>query len=141
MLRKELPAKYYLSHFSELSDYLLKVCQPLLSSAQRELLAELQCLPEDELCLLVRFISRKTPFLDINSLRYEEINNICEVAFSLKAKGLLRQVQQDDFQALLHCLTKPCLIKLAERENLTTLPNKSAKKIALGSAYQSICLR
>lgn len=139
MLRKELPAKYYLSHFSEFSDYLLKVCQPLLSSAQRELLAELHRLPEDELCLLVRFISRKTPFLDINSLRYEEINNICEVAFSLKAKGLLRQVQQDDFQVLLHCLTKPCLIELAERESLTTLPSKSAKKsLWVAHLYQSV---
>ncbi|RXE87664.1 exonuclease domain-containing protein [Pseudoalteromonas sp. A757] len=141
MLRKELPAKYYLSHFSELSDYLLKVCQPLLSRAQRELLAELHRLPEDELCLLVRFISRKTPFLDINSLRYEEINNICEVALSLKAKGFLRQVQQDDFQILLHCLTKPCLIELAERENVTKTPSKSAKKLLwVEHLHHSICV-
>ncbi|PCK31332.1 DNA polymerase III subunit epsilon [Pseudoalteromonas piscicida] len=127
-MRKELPAKYYLSHFNELVTYLFEVCEPLLSDAQLTLLKRLQQLPENELCLLVRFISRKTPYLDVHQLNYQEIEDIQSVALELKEKKLLRGVVQKDLRTFFGCLTKPHLIQLAEASLITELPSKTAKK-------------
>ncbi|NLR15044.1 DNA polymerase III subunit epsilon [Pseudoalteromonas peptidolytica] len=128
LLRKELPNKYYLGHFNELLGYLQSTCQSLLSDKQHSLLQQLQRLPENELCLLVRFMSRKTPFIDIRELNYKEIADIETVSINLRKMGLLRPGDIEEIKTLLSCQTKPKLILLAEVMQLEGQPAKSAKK-------------
>ena len=128
VLKKQLPVKYYLEHFNELIRYIHQVCQPLLQPSQRELLQRYSQLPEPELCLLVRFYSRKTAFLDVSSLSYSELAEIPALAERLEGKGLLTPAKPSNIDLLLSCLSKTQLVELSTVFQPQERPNLSANK-------------
>ncbi|WP_440056781.1 exonuclease domain-containing protein (plasmid) [Pseudoalteromonas sp. T1lg65] len=127
-MKKVLPQKYYLQHFDELSDFLLDVCNDLLSEEQSNLLFKINQLEENEKCLLVRFLTRKTPFLHYSQLHYSEIADIPKALTALCEKHMLRSLSKQDLSTVLDCMTKAQLQTLIEQAGLTLEVKKSASK-------------
>ncbi|MCQ8881935.1 exonuclease domain-containing protein [Pseudoalteromonas shioyasakiensis] len=133
-MKTQLPAKYYLSHFFELAEFIRSQCTHLLLAEQMQFLEKLTLLDEQSLCTLLRIYSRKPKIVALSSLNYEEIPNLHGAIFKLKQQGLVSHPSNDELDLLLEYLTKPTLLTLlANDELMTTQPDykKSASKHSL----------
>ncbi|WP_288346118.1 exonuclease domain-containing protein [uncultured Pseudoalteromonas sp.] len=130
-MKTQLPAKYYLSHFFELAEFIQSHCKHLLLEEQQLFLEKLLQLDEQSLCTLLRIYSRKPKIVALSSLNYEEIPNLHGAIFKLKQQGLVAHPSSDELDLLLEHLTKPTLLTLlANDELMATQPDykKSASK-------------
>ena len=130
-MKTQLPAKYYLSHFFELAEFIRSQCTHLLLAEQMQFLEKLTLLDEQSLCTLLRIYSRKPKIVALSSLNYEEIPNLHGAIFKLKQQGLVAHPNNDELDLLLEHLTKPTLLTLLANDALmATQPDykKSASK-------------
>ncbi|UJX24479.1 VRR-NUC domain-containing protein [Pseudoalteromonas sp. CF6-2] len=133
-MQKQLPAKYYLSHFFELAEFIQTQCTCLLTAKQQLFLSRLIQLDEQSLCTLLRIYSRKPRLVAISSLNYEEIPNLHGAIFKLKQQALVAHPTGEDLDLVLEHLTKPELVTLLANDELmssTVVFKKSASKGAL----------
>ncbi|MFY8325649.1 exonuclease domain-containing protein [Pseudoalteromonas sp. ZZD1] len=131
MVRKELPAKYYLAHFNELLTFINTQCSHLLEKNHIDFIAKVNNLSEQAQCMLSRIYSRRPLLVAIHTLNYDEIPNPTQAIAQLKQAGLITQPNHNDYQHVLAHLTKPALLELLAPFTATVNIKKSAAKAIL----------
>ncbi|MGE0634384.1 MAG: hypothetical protein AB7O96_18355, partial [Pseudobdellovibrionaceae bacterium] len=103
-----LPAKYYLTHFFELIEFLETHYQKLFEPSHSSFLKDFRGLSEDAQCAYVRMINRKGEiFARTDFQKYLEIENLAEALEELADKGFLSAVTEEDKVSVFDYLTKP----------------------------------
>jgi DNA polymerase-3 subunit epsilon len=93
MPRIVLPAKYYLSHFYELIDFLEEHYPPVFEPSHAEFLRDFRSLSEDAQCAFVRMVNRKGRlFKSAEFAKYSEIAGIDGALEELKRAGFAHSV-------------------------------------------------
>ena len=137
---KILPAKYYLEHARELFSFIENNCQHLLNREHKSYLQRIHTLSEDAQCLLVRCLARKPKFVKIASFNYPEISDIPGAFSELKQENYLSHGQAEDWQELLHQLTKPELIDALKAAKHDSIIENSHFKINNSSTKLNLVL-
>lgn len=105
-----LPAKYYISHFHELIDFLEEYYPPVFAPAHAAFLRDFRALPEDAQCAFVRMINRKGRlFRGADFAKYAEIVDVEAALAELRREGFARPVAPADKPEVIGYLTKPQL--------------------------------
>ncbi|GAB5380528.1 MAG: hypothetical protein Alis3KO_26680 [Aliiglaciecola sp.] len=134
---KELPSKYYLTHFHEFLGFISGPCEHLLDAEDKGFIKQFLALPEDAQCLFVRGQNRKSAIIKRTSLDYEEINNHQKHLDVLINEGFYQEVDFEHKQPLLEILTKP---ELALLLNFAGLKAKSSDaKASVLEAVETHC--
>lgn len=128
IMKKELPAKYYLAHFKELIGFITSKCLHLLEPKHTQFLNKVSQLDEPSQCMLARVYSRKPYLVHTQSLNYEEIPSPHQALYSLKKKGILFEPNEQHYALLLTHLTKPALVELLNNHSEHVQFKKSAAK-------------
>ncbi|WMS89764.1 exonuclease domain-containing protein [Pseudoalteromonas sp. HL-AS1] len=131
IMKKELPAKYYLAHFRELIEFVTSKCMHLLEPKHREFISKINQLDEQSQCMLARVYSRKPYLVQAQSLNYEEITSPHQAIYTLKKAGILFEPNEQHYSQLLAHLTKPSLVELLSNYSEQISFKKSAAKGAL----------
>ena len=131
IMKKELPAKYYLAHFKELIEFVTSKCMHLLEPKHSEFISKINQLDEQSQCMLARVYSRKPYLVQAQSLNYEEITSPHQAIYTLKKAGILFEPNEQHYQKLLAHLTKPSLVELLSNYPEQISFKKSAAKGAL----------
>lgn len=124
---KELPEKYYLSHFDEFIAYISSNCLELLNSEQRAFLVQVDKLAHDTLCMLVRIIGRRGEVLERSKLNYAEIDNCVAKIDELLRLGLLHSLKLSELKTWLETLNKRQLQQLLRSELAFSVKLSSSK--------------
>jgi DNA polymerase-3 subunit epsilon len=128
IMKKELPAKYYLAHFKELMGFITDTCMHLLEDKHIEFINKVNTLDEQSQCMLARIYSRKPYLVQAQSLNYEEIRSPYQAIYNLKAAGLIFEPTEQDYAQLLAHLTKPTLLEVLAGFSEQLTFKKSATK-------------
>ena len=131
VMKKELPAKYYLAHFRELIEFVTSKCMHLLEPKHSEFISKINQLDEQSQCMLARVYSRKPYLVQAQSLNYEEITSPHQAIYTLKKAGILFEPNEQHYSQLLAHLTKPSLVELLSNYSEQISFKKSAAKGAL----------
>ena len=131
IMKKELPAKYYLAHFRELIEFVTSKCMHLLEPKHSEFISKINQLDEQSQCMLARVYSRKPYLVQAQSLNYEEITSPHQAIYTLKKAGILFEPNEQHYQKLLAHLTKPSLVELLSNYSEQISFKKSAARGAL----------
>ncbi|GAA68231.1 exonuclease domain-containing protein [Pseudoalteromonas sp. BSi20429] len=131
IMKKELPAKYYLAHFKELIEFVTSKCMHLLEPKHSEFISKINQLDEQSQCMLARVYSRKPYLVQAQSLNYEEITSPHQAIYTLKKAGILFEPNEQHYSQLLAHLTKPSLVELLSNYSEQISFKKSAAKGAL----------
>ena len=131
IMKKELPAKYYLAHFRELIEFVTSKCMHLLEPKHSEFISKINQLDEQSQCMLARVYSRKPYLVQAQSLNYEEITSPHQAIYTLKKAGILFEPNELHYSQLLAHLTKPALLELLSNYPEQISFKKSAAKGAL----------
>jgi DNA polymerase-3 subunit epsilon len=131
IMKKELPAKYYLAHFRELIEFVTSKCMHLLEPKHSEFISKINQLDEQSQCMLARVYSRKPYLVQAQSLNYEEITSPHQAIYTLKKAGILFEPNEQHYSQLLAHLTKPSLVVLLSNLSEQISFKKSAAKGAL----------
>ena len=108
VMKKELPAKYYLAHFRELIEFVTSKCMHLLEQKHISFISKINTLDEQSQCMLARIYSRKPYLVQTQSLNYEEISSPYQALFKLKAAKLIVEPSNKDHRQLLANSTPKC---------------------------------
>ncbi|WP_033016296.1 exonuclease domain-containing protein [Pseudoalteromonas sp. BSi20495] len=128
IMKKELPAKYYLAHFRELIEFVTSKCMHLLEPKHSEFISKINQLDEQSQCMLARVYSRKPYLVQAQSLNYEEITSPHQAIYTLKKAGILFEPNEQHYSQLLAHLTKPSLVELLSNYSEQISFKKSAAK-------------
>ena len=131
IMKKELPAKYYLAHFRELIEFVTSKCMHLLEPKHSEFISKINQLDEQSQCMLARVYSRKPYLVQAQSLNYEEITSPHQAIYTLKKADILFEPNEQHYSQLLAHLTKPSLVELLSNYREQISFKKSAAKGAL----------
>lgn len=134
---KQLPNKYYLTHFHEFLSFVQGPCRHLLDNSDIDFIQKFEKIAEDAQCLFVRGLNRKSVLIKRSSLYYDEINNHDEHLSTLIDLDFYASPEEHDFSKLLLVLTKPELIKLLKDAQVTFIV--SAKKEFLYGLASQYC--
>lgn len=114
--KKELPPKYYLTYFEYLLDFVQEKYRPLLEASEWAFLRQYYCLSEDARCLFIRFSNRRGLFFRVNSLKYNEIEDIPAALAELIERGFVAYLSPEIHVSvavdLIQIFSKPELLKL-----------------------------
>ncbi|EAT11589.1 hypothetical protein HF888_12290 [Bermanella marisrubri] len=110
---KELPEKYYLTHFCEFLSYLSDTCRHLLDEGDWAHLNAFKALPEEAQCVFVRMLNRKGDVIKTGDFRYAEVSDIPSALADLEHAGFIQGVTEPFFNDWLLALNKEELIALA----------------------------
>lgn len=124
---KQLPEKYYLTHFNEFLTFIGQTSSHLLGEQEVVFIEAFQSLSHDAQCLLVRMINRKSAFIKKETLNYQEINDIGTATAELRKAKMIARISKHSYYDLIGVLNKQELITLATPLNLDK-PVISAKK-------------
>ncbi|MDO6713124.1 exonuclease domain-containing protein [Aliiglaciecola sp. 2_MG-2023] len=122
---KELPSKYYLTHFHEFLAFVSGPCAHLLSIEDSAFIGKFHTLCEDAQCLYVRGLNRKSPIIRRNSLFYDEINDHQLHLERLITEGFYTEVKKEHLAELTHNLTKPELAQVLRNANVSFKSSQS----------------
>ncbi len=126
---KQLPEKYYLTHFEEFIHYIESSSAHLLNDKCQHFIAQFRSLDHNAKCMLVRVLNRKSAFVERTSLQYQEIENPNDALNELRRAKFIARINKHTFSEFITNLNKQALIELAQVSHLDK-PNKSAKKDA-----------
>lgn len=115
---RELPTKYYLTHFHEFIGFITGSCEHLLDKEDAQFIDQFKQLPEDAQCIFVRGQNRKSPIIKTASLHYEEISHFSEHFDLLLAQGFYQTLSEQHVHQVIEILTKPELIDILEHANI-----------------------
>jgi len=124
---KELPEKYYLSHFVEFVTFIKTTSAHLLATAELDFISHFETLNEDAQCMLVRIVNRKSPFIRKDTLAYNEINDSATAINILRKAGFVARISKHTLSDFFSQLNKQDLIDLCASLALDK-PVKSANK-------------
>jgi len=110
--QKELPTFYYLHHFTEFLKFVKGPCSSLLSQDNLQFIQQFEALNKDAQCLVVRALNRKSKFIKLSTMAYDEISNGNMHIEQLMAQGWFRHIAKDDIRTWLTTLTKSDLTAL-----------------------------
>lgn len=130
---KDLPVKYYLTHYKEFLDFIRGPCQHLLDEKDWEFVQTFDSLEEDAQCVLVRSAHRKYPIFKSVSLYYEELQQVSRHIDMLLELGLFRRLLHGDLSEAFELFTKPELCQLldsAQIEHKTSHKKEQLVEIA-----------
>ena len=135
----ELPPKYYHDNFEYLLNFVKDKYADLLVESEWRFLRKYYSLPEDAQCLFIRLANRKGLFFKENTLKYEEIADICENLEVLKARGFISALNFEDHKSwrneLLALLTRRELLEIMGETDL-----KNARKEDISEHLKSVLL-
>jgi DNA polymerase-3 subunit epsilon len=109
---RELPERYYHTHFREMLAFVREKYAHVLADEHWRFLACFDALDLDAQCLFVRLVNRKGTVFETGKLRYAEIADLPGTLETLRAAGFVGTVDEQDFAALLNALPKGALIDL-----------------------------
>ncbi|WP_261591314.1 exonuclease domain-containing protein [Pseudoalteromonas holothuriae] len=127
-MKKQLPEKYYLDHFSEFIAHTRHHNMHLLCDEHFSVLERIDNLAENERCLMVRLLNRTSSFVAHTTLKYKEINNLPNALKVLRQQELITDVNLEKFEDWLSVITKPELMALCNVIEAVKLPSRTAKK-------------
>lgn len=111
-----LPAKYYLTNFNYVLDFVQEKYRPILQTNEWAFLRKYYCLSEDAQCLFVRLSNRRTNFFRAKTFAYAEIEDIEQAQIDLLERGFIEPISAEKHPTFAHELldifTKPELLKL-----------------------------
>lgn len=119
MNKIELPIKYYLTHFRELTENLRANYTPFFEKEHHDFLNIFNALSEDAQCLYLRMMNRKGELFLKSSLRYSEISDWDSAFSELLSHQFVRTAGQEDLAVILDFLPKKDLINLCQTYQLT----------------------
>lgn len=119
MKRPVLPIYYYLDHFTEMLTFVSDTYAPILTEEHLGFIARFETLSRDAKCLLIRMINRQRAVFDISAFKYAEVSNIEIALDDLIAGGLVRELEERDYAALLNGLPKAALLSGAKAAGAT----------------------
>ena len=111
---KELPEKYYLSHFVEFVTFIKTTSAHLLATAELDFISHFETLNEDAQCMLVRIVNRKSPFIRKDTLTYNEINDSATAINILRKAGFVARISKHTLSDFFSQLNKQDLIDLSK---------------------------
>lgn len=115
-----LPAKYYLSHFYELIDFLVQNYEPVFEENHFKFVDDFRSLSEDSQCAYVRMVNRKgSIFPRAMFNKYQEIDDIQGALLELQDQNFIAPLSEDDKQSLLNFLPKAQLTKWLNESGFT----------------------
>lgn len=133
-----LPAKYYLSHFYELIDFLEEHYPPVFEPAHAEFLRDFRGLSEDAQCAFVRMVNRKGRlFKSAEFGKYAEIAGIEGALEELKHTGFARAVAKEDKAEIVSFLTKPQLRSWLKKAGIDS-PASAAREDLIVAAIAAL---
>ncbi|WP_404339314.1 exonuclease domain-containing protein [Pseudoalteromonas mariniglutinosa] len=138
-MQKQLPIKYYLSHFNELLDFINTQCAHLLEQNQRAYLEKVTSLDEQSMCLLLRLYSRKPAVIAIASLNFIEIPYTQAALATLIDRGLVARPSIAELDLLIEHLTKPDILALFNNPALFADSLPKIKKSASKRQLVTLC--
>jgi DNA polymerase-3 subunit epsilon len=128
---RELPPKYYLSHFNEFIAYIQNHCEHLLLVEHQQFIARYHALDENTQCMLVRTVNRRGSFIAREKMIYQEIDD-CSMQLSLLCQGeFLRPLQNDDWREWLEMLSKIQLLNVLSTQSSCSYPRSANKSTLL----------
>ena len=72
-MRKDLPPRYYLTHFHEFLGFFEGASRALLSDEATDFVRRFKALDDDKQCIVVRAANRKYAVIDRTQFNYSEI--------------------------------------------------------------------
>lgn len=137
MRMRELPTKYYLTHFHEFIGFITSSCEHLLDNDDVQFIDQFKQLPEDAQCIFVRGQNRKSPIIKTASLHYEEISHFPEHFDLLLCQGFYQPLGKQHINDVIETLTKPELIEVLAQTQLSF--KRSESKSTLFEQVKSSC--
>ncbi len=92
-------------------------CELLLSSDDQRFIDDFMGLTRSQQCLIVRFINRKSKFINPNGYVYDEIENIQDNLYLLYSRGWFRSIETEAAAEFIQHLTKEEIIQLIDQLN------------------------
>ena len=133
----ELAPRYYLSNFQHLCTAVANQYDDILTSSEKDFLADFVRLTEPARCLYVRLISRRGPWFRDNRLAYAEIGALSGPINELLAAGFLAQAQELSVEDIGKLYTRTELQAIYGGELPTQA--KPTSKAALHDAIALLC--
>jgi DNA polymerase-3 subunit epsilon len=118
-LRKDLPLKYYLDHFRDMTGTIRKAHYAFLEEEHHQFLSDFAALSEDAQCLYVRFVNRKGRYFFRETLKYAEISDIDRALEELKEKSFVRLPVREELLLIFEGVAKERLQEYCEELGLS----------------------
>lgn len=118
MTKIELPIKYYLEHFRELTAILETVYHPFFEEAHHKFFSTFYSLSEDAQCLFLRMMNRKGDIFFRKTLRYGEITDFDKAVNELLETGFARDFSLNELEKAASVLTKSQFTTIFREHNL-----------------------
>ena len=126
MAFKELPAKYYLTHFFEFLDFIEIHYQSVIADSHRQFIVDFRNLSEDAQYIYIHMVNRKGILFDLKSFaKYLEIQNFKSGLDELRKAGFIGALGPHNTIDFLYFLTKPRLYKWLELCGISVRPSLS----------------
>jgi DNA polymerase-3 subunit epsilon len=111
-MRKDLPPRYYLTHFFEFLHFFEGASAALLSDDATRFIERFKALDEDKQCIVVRAANRKYAVIDRRQFNYAEINAPQQQIDWLINDGWFGDLSNASMNDIAGVLTKDALISL-----------------------------
>ena len=111
-MRKDLPPRYYLSHFFEFLQFFEGANALLLTDKAKQFIHRFKALDEDKQCIVVRAANRKYAVIDRIQFNYDEITAPQQQIDALIQQGWFGDLAHAALQDIAGVLTKDALITL-----------------------------
>ncbi len=111
-MRKDLPPRYYLTHFHEFLRFFEGASATLLSDSAAKFIHRFKALNEDKQCIIVRAANRKYAIIDRTQFNYAEINSPQAYIDALIEDGWFGDITHASLNDISGVLTKDAIITL-----------------------------
>ena len=111
-MRKDLPPRYYLTHFFEFLSFFEGANQELLSDSAQQFVSRFKALSDDKQCIVVRAANRKYAVIDRSQFNYAEINNPQAQIDQLVEDGWFGDLSHASTSDIAGVLTKDAIVEL-----------------------------
>lgn len=111
-VRKDLPPRYYLTHFHEFLSFFEGASATLLCDEAASFIERFNALDDDKQCIIVRAANRKYAIIDRTQFNYAEINTPQAQINSLIESGWFGDLTNASFNDIAGVLTKDAILTL-----------------------------
>ena len=111
-MRKDLPPRYYLTHFHEFLGFFEGANRALLSDEATGFIERFRALDDDKQCIVVRAANRKDAVIDRSQFNYSEVSTPQEQIDWLKVNGWFGDLSHASLNDIAGVLTKDALLAL-----------------------------
>ncbi|MBJ2129128.1 VRR-NUC domain-containing protein [Alteromonas sp. IB21] len=111
-MRKDLPPRYYLTHFHEFLGFFEGANRALLSDEAATFIERFKALDDDKQCIVVRAANRKYAVIDRSQFNYSEVSTPQQQIDWLKVNGWFGDLSHASLNDIAGVLTKDALLAL-----------------------------